>query len=948
MLVRSLAVAFGSAAFVTIPAMAQTPASGDNVQKVVVTGSLISRADRETPSPVQVLTADDLVKSGYTSVAEVLSNLAANGQGALGSGFSGAFANGGSGVSLRGLTVGLTLVLIDGKRMAPYPLSDDAQRQFVDVSSIPFDAVERIDVLKDGASAQYGSDAIAGVINVILKKSFKGTTISSEYGDSQHGGGKTKKVAITSGIGDLNEKGWTAFASLEVKESDPIKVWQRDDQEWANGDWRARGGMDLRRGVPNAQNSRLIATNTPFFYRPNTVPDAQGRVGVDSPANFTFLTSDCDHTRYLASQCAIRDTVTNLRPKSDNINLLLGSTVKLGEEWELSMKASQFRRESTNNRGIPAAYSPTSFAGSTALVPNQNPQIVNVYGVTTFPASYPGNRTGGTARLYGIIPEVGAANETENTSVSNRFALDISGVAMGWDIRSGIGASRVTTDIVYSGYINRTALYNALNRPTNKFNPVGGNSPTDLAAIAPRFRNKSVQDLKYFDFTGTREIATIPGGGPVAVAAGVSWHKKELNAPPPALLAQGVVGNGSAYVFGEETNSAVFTQVDALAPGNLELSASARYDHYDTYGNSFTPGAKFKWSPIKQVSVRGTFAKGFRAPNAAEVGTASSFFSFHAINDPVLCADGKATTKGNVPSACNFAPAFVQTTSKTLEPEKSTSYTMGLILEPIRNVSASIDYFHIDVKNQINTASGVPGFVPDYVRNQPFPVEIATGVGSTTAQGVPPVGTIAYATSGYVNSGGVETSGVELDLRVNKKVGDLGTFKGGLSFNHLLSYKLNSSGVIYELAGTQGPSAVSGATGNPRNRAQLSLGWDQGPLNLTTTFNWVGSFSSLDPSVDVNECSHVSDVSGRPYFFGKDTPESYCKNKSFMSTDLNLTYEATPKLTFKMSVLNLFDKAPPLTVSTYGNSSNLTAYNATLHQAGAVGRYFSLGAVYSF
>ncbi len=948
MLVRSLAVAFGSAAFVTIPAMAQTPPSGDNVQKVVVTGSLISRADKETPSPVQVLTADDLVKSGYTSVAEVLSNLAANGQGALGSGFSGAFANGGSGVSLRGLTVGLTLVLIDGHRMAPYPLSDDAQRQFVDVSSIPFDAVERIEVLKDGASSIYGSDAISGVVNVILKKSFKGTTIATEYGDSQHGGGKSKKVAITSGIGDLNTKGWSAFASLEVKESDAIKVSQRDDQIWANGDWRGRGGMDLRRGVPNAQNSRLVATNTPFFYRPNTVPDAQGRVGVDNPANFTFLTSDCDHTRYLASQCAIRDIYTNIKPKSDNINLLIGSTVKLGEDWEMSMKASQFRRESTNNRGIPAAFSPTSFAGNTALVPNQNPAIVNVYGVTTFPSSYPGNRTGGTARLYGIIPDAGAANETLNTSVSNRFALDITGQAMGWDIGGGIGASRVTTDIQYSGYINRVALYNALNRPTNKFNPLGGNSPADLAAIIPNFRNKSTQDLKYFDVHGSREVATIPGGGAVTLATGISWHKKELNAPPPALLSQGIVGSGSAYVFGDETNTAVFGQVDALVRDNLELSASARYDHYDTYGKSFTPGAKFKWQPLKAVTLRGTFAKGFRAPNAAEVGTASSFFSFHAINDPVLCADGKATTKGNVPAACNFAPAFVQTTSSTLQPEKSTSYTLGLILEPIKNVSATIDYFHIDVKNQITTASGLPGFVPAYVRNQIFPVEIATGVGSGTAQGLPPVGTIAYATSGYVNSGGVETSGVELDLSVRQKFGDLGSFKGNLSFNHMLAYKLDSAGVIYELAGTQGPSHVSGATGNPRNRAQLTLGWDKGPLNLTTTFNWVGSFSSLDPSVDVNECSHVSDVSGRAYFFGKDTPDAYCTNKSFMSTDLNMTYKATKNLSFKMSVLNLFDKAPPLTVSTYGNSSNLTAYNATLHQAGAVGRYFSLGATYSF
>jgi iron complex outermembrane receptor protein len=150
--------------------MAQTQegANAQTPQRVVVTGSLISRTDTETPTPVQVLTAQDIQKSGKTSVAELLNDLAANGQGTLGTGFSGAFANGASGISLRGLTVGATLVLVDGHRLAPYPLSDDAQRAFVDVSSIPFDAIDSIEVLKSGASSLYGSDAIAGVVNIKL------------------------------------------------------------------------------------------------------------------------------------------------------------------------------------------------------------------------------------------------------------------------------------------------------------------------------------------------------------------------------------------------------------------------------------------------------------------------------------------------------------------------------------------------------------------------------------------------------------------------------------------------------------------------------------------------------------------------------------------------------------------------------------------------------------
>jgi len=162
-------------------------------QRVVVTGSLISRADTETATPIQVVTAQDIQRSGKTSIADVLSDLAANGAGTLGTGFSGAFANGASGISLRGLTVGATLVLIDGHRVAPYALGDDAQRSFVDISNIPLDAIETIEILKAGASSLYGSDAVAGVVNIKLKKSFNGTRFAAEGGRTQHGAGATQR-----------------------------------------------------------------------------------------------------------------------------------------------------------------------------------------------------------------------------------------------------------------------------------------------------------------------------------------------------------------------------------------------------------------------------------------------------------------------------------------------------------------------------------------------------------------------------------------------------------------------------------------------------------------------------------------------------------------------------------------------------------------------------------
>ncbi len=934
---------------VTQPAFAQqkeevTP------QRVVITGSLISRTDSETATPVQVLTSQDIQRSGKTSVADLLSEVAANGAGTLGTGFSGAFANGASGVSLRGLTVGATLVLVDGHRLAPYPLSDDSQRSFVDVSAIPFDAIDSIEILKSGASSLYGSDAIAGVVNIKLKKNLTGTRLNAEGGKTQHGGGNTKRASISTGIGDLDADGYNAFISAEWRRADAIKVADRDRYDWANRDWRARGGNNLTLGVPTNLNSFLTATSSPFLYNPAGTNPA-GVSNVNNPANYQFLNPNCNFQLYRAGGCAVRDTVSNIQPQSENLNVLVGVTKNLGNDWELNLKGSLFQRNSINNRGMGATFSPSTFAGSTTLVNGVLTTGVNRIASTLFAngATVGGttNNLGGNARLYGYIPGVDPTNTLDNTSKTTRFAADLRGAAYGWDINAGAGATEVKSTIDYSGYIDRPALYTALKN--GSFNALGNNSPATLAAISPRFTNELSSKLNYVDLVGSRELTQL-GAGPLAMALGAHWHKREQNSPPAGPTLTGQVANTSAFTIGDETNTAVFAELQATPIKDVEAHLSGRYDHYDTYGNSFTPAASLKWTPSKQIGFRGTFAKGFRAPNPAEVGNAGSFFTFNAINDPVLCADGKQTTKGNVPSACGINPPYVQTTNKDLQPEKSTSYTFGIIVEPIKGLNATLDYYSIEVTNQVITsAGGVPGFVPTFVRSPATPVDIANGDG-TNSVGTPSVGPVAYALSPYVNGGSTKTDGLEMDIGYRWRMGDLGTLRANLSATHVLSYKTKSvDGTVYELAGTQGPSAVSGATGNPRDRAQFTLGYARGPVDLTATMNYVGSFSTLDPSVGAESCDSTGlDAGGRTYFQNFKQPEQYCRVSSFTTTNLNLQYKASANLTLRASILNLFDKQPPIDVGTYGNAGAQTSYNASLHQAGAVGRFFSVGANYTF
>ena len=943
------------------PAMAQQPqAETPAMQRVVVTGSLISRAGTETPTPVQVLTAADIQKSGKTSVAELLTDLAANGAGTLGTGFSGAFANGASGVSLRGLTVGATLVLIDGRRMAPYPLSDDAQRSFVDVSSIPFDAIESIEILKSGASSLYGSDAIAGVVNIKLKKNLTGTRLSAEVGDTQHGGGKTKRASISTGIGDLDADGYNAFITLETRKQAAIKVADRDQYGWANRDWRPRGGNDLTLGVPTNLNGFLTAASSPFLYNasnPNN-PFVNGVSGPRiansaNPANFRFLDPKCNYELYRAGGCSVRDTVSNIQPETENLNILVGMTKKLGEDWEVALKGSMFKRDSINNRGVPGVYSANNFAGSTTLVNGVLTGGVNRIASTRFaPGAAVGagltNDFGQAASLYGYIPGLAPANTTDNTSKSTRFSVDLKGSAYGWDVDAGAGATRVKVDAEYSGYVNRAALYNAINQ--GRWNVLGGNSPALIQEVSPTFSNKLETTLNYFDLSGSRELMQL-GAGPLAVAAGVHWHKLEQNSPPSSLTLNGAVASTSAFAIGEETNSAAFAEIRATPIKNVELGIAGRYDHYDTYGHSFTPSANFKWTPIREVGVRGNFARGFRAPNPSEVGNAGSFFTFNAINDPILCADGQTSTAGNVIAACGQQPPYVQTTTnQNLSPEKSKSYTIGIIVEPMRGLNMSLDYYNIEISNLIVTRAGNdPTYVPEWVRGAAVPTTVSAG-GTATTLATPSVGPILYGESPYINAGSTKTHGIEADVRYRWRLAnDMGTVSANLSAAHTFGYETTVAGTTYQLAGTQGPSSVGGATGNPKNRGQFTVGYNRGPVDLTATVNYTSGFSTKDPSHDAIDCASTAlNVGGRTYFQGLIQPAAYCEVPSFTTTNLNLQYKLNENLTLRAAILNLFDKQPPYDVGTYGNAGPQTSYNASLHQAGAIGRFFSLGLAYQF
>jgi iron complex outermembrane receptor protein len=308
---------------------------------------------------------------------------------------------------------------------------------------------------------------------------------------------------------------------------------------------------------------------------------------------------------------------------------------------------------------------------------------------------------------------------------------------------------------------------------------------------------------------------------------------------------------------------------------------------------------------------------------------------------------------------CNESLPGLQITNPDLQPEKSTNYTVGFIANPVRELKVSVDYWDIKVNQDIISASeavslGVPAesLLFPIVRTPPLQLQQVTSVNPvtgayTTKPVLSPVGEIIYQAFPYVNATETHVNGIDVDLASFLEIGAAGRLTASLNYSHMLHYLLTSpSGITTDLAGTHGPTGVSGDTGNPKDRAVLSLGWERGPWEVTATVNYVGSFNLTDPSVGINTCSDSIINSGKwtSTFAG---PASFCTVSSFTDVDLYSEYTLSKHLRVHAAILNLFDKPPPLDMQTYGGGGG-ASFDGAFHDAGAIGRFFNVGATYTF
>jgi iron complex outermembrane receptor protein len=952
-LAKSLLIAFsGSAALYSTAVVAQQTAQ--ELQRVTVTGSNIKRTDTETASPVQTITREDIQKSGKTTIAEVILGLNGNSNGSVPISFGVGFAAGASGVSLRGLGANSTLVLLNGRRMAPYGLADDGQRTFVDLSTIPLDAVERVDIVKDGASAIYGSDAIAGVVNIITRQDFKGIILNASYGQTRYGDGKNPKASITGGFGDLSKDKYNIFFTLEAQKIGEIRQSDRASRNGIGDPDIMSHGYDL--GTGNGYGGYQVSATTVSssligYARPYTT--ANGATAVAGSA-YTAL-APCTTAPAISALGYTGCTYNSidflqLQPKEDKLNFLTRGTL------EISPSLTAFAEVGLFSSKVSTTYTPSAVSGSWADPVGGT--VKNNVAITMGPnhpdnpfnaASGANGGAGYNARLRYLTGDLGGRNNTYDTTVT-RLLGGLKGTAWNWDWEAGLLYTESKTDQTTDGYIRDSTLRDYLNGTNlTGLNPsltyyrlgvnAGLNSAATREAIAPHITNSAKTSITALDVKASRELMQL-SGGPLAVAVGAEFRQEKVDSPPkPYTYEADIIGLGYSGFTGDRKVTAFYGELTAPVLKNLELSAALRTDHYSDYGDSTTPKVGFKYTPLPQLLVRGTYAEGFRAPGAAESGkSVGGSAGYTNVRDPIRCPGGVlAPGLPATDAACNQQVLAISTANPFVEPEKSKSYTFGLVIEPTKDTSVSVDYWKITRKNEILGAD------PATVLANPggFPAATITRNPDST-DGVPGVansGSLVSIGAPYTNGPSTKTDGIDLDVRQRFNLGEAGKLTGSLTWTHIMHFKRTlTDGNTYEYSGTDGPTSLSSSSGQPKDKATFQLTWDRGPLSLTGTLNYVSGYKNVEYKDDPNGCLIY-------YSDGSEAPGPGCKTPSFTTFDLTGKYQVTKALQVYGGITNVFDRIAPYDLSAF---YGITHYNANYNQAGGIGRTYNVGLKYQF
>jgi iron complex outermembrane receptor protein len=970
-------------AFAT-PALAQTapaapqadkPDASQNGEDIVVTGSLFRRTDTETPSPVTVLTSENLSRAGITTVADAVRSVSADSAGSIGVGFQSGFSAGGVAVSLRGLGVSSTLVLVDGLRSTNFPINDDGHNAYVDLNSIPFSLVDRVEVLKDGASSTYGADAIGGVVNLILKKHFTGVAGTVEAGISDHGDAARQRANLTVGIGDYEEKGWNFYLNGEYQRDGRVTNHDRGFP-YNTRDISSIGGNDnnaadasLTTATPNAVVVRVHQTdlNNPLA----------GSAAALSTQFQTLNLTDCLGGTYTQTSSAVNgvgckhnleDEYNQLAPLQRKYSINGRFSLRLSDNIEGYVSGS-YSNSFVSILNAPRALRNTQPYGGSPTLASSNPGIVlPVYICTSgtncatpgapgrqlnpnnpYAAAYAADPANGAARIYYLFGDIPAGSDRTNEVY--RFAAGLSGNFDGdWNWKIDGVYARDNLEIVQHGYLNIANTLNAIN--TGAYNLVNPslNSQAVRDFVSPDKTTPSHSEMYSLDASVTKRLVDLPGG-PLMVAVGGQVRRESLvNNNQNALLDTYTLTTSSA--FGEHTVSAGYFEIQAPVFDSLEINGSGRYDHYSEGFNHFSPKVGFKFTPIKQVAFRGTYSQGFRAPTFAESGPRSQYAGFVTTTPPAAFQAAHGGAGNPYAQAYSLGRGYVG--NPNLKPETSRSFTAGAIFEPTSWLSMTVDYYNVKKSDLIVAGPDSGKAVAAYygattlAAAQAAVIAAAPGYSVNTVDGIDPLFPTALPrllilNAPFVNANYAITSGIDFSATARIPLGEGIRFTSRLEATHVLKYDLHTaSGAVQKYAGTLGPYDLSSGNGTPNWRGNWQNSLDIDKFSISATAYYVGKIKAV--ATDQGNLS--TDCSASLYKVpGDTTGEKFCYVKSFVNVDMNASYAVNDDFKFFVNVGNVFGARAPIAPASYASSPNfLTSW----HYAGLIGRTFKAGASFKF
>ena len=973
----------------------QASDAGDQGEDIVVTGSILRRTDSETPSPVSVLTADTLEARGINTVAEAVQRLSANGAGTITQGWNNGnnFATGANAVSLRGLTVQSTLTIFDGLRMAPYPLADDGHRNFVDLNTLPDAVVDRIEVLRDGASSTYGADAIAGVVNVIMKKQVVGVHANVSAGISSRGDAAEQRADLTLGYGDLREQGFNVYVTGEYQHIDAL--WARDRQYpinssdlsgicqagsttvcMANGvQFGINADGTLGTGTTTtaalvapataagvrADEYRLLNTalgcNVAPGLRPVTLTNAQRAINANGIA--TWAAQQC--------QQDTRNQFQTLQPAQTRYGATLRMTVDIGDSAQAYATASYYDVDSLTQTTPLPFNNQTTPPTVVLLNPVVLPQYVCAAGVGTIAANGVNTSTGCTAangRLNPNNPIAAFGGSVilrarydrpfvlESDARSLRGAAGISGgFGDNWTYAADFTISNVRLDIIQNGLLIPQRIADVVAQGTYNFVDQSQNSQAIRDYISPENFTTSNSDLWQVQATIGKSLFELPGG-PFQVAVGASYRHESIDNPSanPDNIAHPYdryyTANAVGAVGSRNVKSA-FYEIGAPVFDMLEFNASGRYDSYSSGQSNFSPKFGVKFKPVRELALRGTYSRGFRIPSFNEAfGLPTTGYNTSTIN----CATFANFCTAHNNNAYATAPYALGTTNignAALAPEKSRSITAGAVFEPVRNVSFTVDYWNIrvnDLVSSISAADSTAAINQYYLNNGAVTVP-----GVTAIPGVPDpqfpnaLPLLGFLQVSFQNADSEEVSGLDLGANVKLGLGGDVTLSSSAEASYLIKYAFTQGGVTLRYDGSLSPCDYTSCSGSPKWRATWANTIDFGDASITGVVYYTSPFGLNAVDYGENDCTFIGGQGIKAY--KGTTIAAQCRSEAIWNFDLSARVRIADRFTLYANALNVLDIKAPLDVSAaYGTPR----YNPAWAQPNVIGRYFRVGAKVDF